>query len=153
MQSLDQIPTTPGTYVLILKLRQKLRLLIGRLGEHEFQTGYYAYVGSAQGPGGLAGRLKSHLTLLPTKPPHWHIDHLNQQADITQIWWLEGTSNHECIWSQILASIGTRSVPNFGSSDCGCPGHLIWFPQPKKFSWPECMKAIADNLRKIVISH
>jgi Uri superfamily endonuclease len=151
MQTLNQIPSEPGTYVLILKLKEKQRLLIGKLGEHDFPEGHYAYVGSAQGPGGLASRLKRHLNLNRTKPPHWHIDHLNHRAKIEQIWWLEDSPSRECGWAQILSCIGTRLIPNFGSSDCRCPGHLIWFPQSDNFAWSDYMEAISVNLNKMVI--
>jgi Uri superfamily endonuclease len=151
MQAYNQIPSEPGTYVLILKLKEKQRLMIGRLGEYEFPEGTYAYVGSAQGPGGLASRLKRHLNLNRTKPPHWHIDHLNYWAEIEQIWWLVGSPSRECGWAQILSSIGTRLIPNFGSSDCRCPGHLIWFPQLDKPPWSEYMEAINGDLSKMVI--
>ena len=151
MQTLNQFPSTPGTYVLILQLKQKQRLLIGKLGEYELPEGCYAYVGSAQGPGGLASRLKRHLDLNRTKPPHWHIDHLNHRAEIEQIWWLEGSPSRECDWAEILSSVGTRLIPNFGSSDCRCPGHLIWFSQSHKLAWSKYMEAINGNLSKITI--
>jgi Uri superfamily endonuclease len=151
MQTFNQIPSEPGTYVLILKLKETQRHVIGNLGEHEFPKGTYAYVGSAQGPGGLASRLKRHLYLNRTKPPHWHIDHLNHRTEIEQIWWLDGSPSRECSWAQILASIGKRLIPNFGASDCRCLGHLIWFPQSRKLAWSEYMEAISSDLSKMVI--
>jgi Uri superfamily endonuclease len=151
MQTLNQIPSAPGTYVLILKLQEKQRLLIGKLGEYEFPEGTYAYVGSAQGPGGLASRLKRHLNFSRSKPPHWHIDHLNHRAEVIQIWWQEGSPSRECGWAKTLSSIGERLIPNFGSSDCRCPGHLIWFPPSRKFAWSEYMEALGSNLSNMVI--
>jgi len=41
-----------GTYILILTLNKSRKIYIGRLGEFTFEYGYYAYVGSALGPGG-----------------------------------------------------------------------------------------------------
>ena len=55
-----------GTYVLILNLKRAKRIVVGnskkaKLSSRLFQAGYYAYVGSAFGPGGLAARIKRHL--------------------------------------------------------------------------------------------
>ena len=48
------IPDDKGTYILIMGLGTMKRLEIGRLGTFDFIPGYYAYVGSAFGPGGGA---------------------------------------------------------------------------------------------------
>jgi Uri superfamily endonuclease len=146
MQAQNNFPSTPGSYVIILDLKQKQSVSIGRLGKCEFPTGRYAYVGSAQGSGGLAGRIRRHLNLSHAKQPHWHIDYLNLLAQITQTWWEVGTPGRECEWAQILSTIGKRIISGFGSSDCRCPGHLIWFSQDQKRYWLECMKSISKDL-------
>ena len=68
-----------GTYVLVLRLSSSLTLPVGRLGECYLTKGYYIYVGSAFGSGGLAARLRHHLKVSLT--PHWHIenDHLRKE--------------------------------------------------------------------------
>ncbi len=38
-----------------------IRIQIGKLGQFKFKKGYYAYVGSAFGPGGLNSRIKHHI--------------------------------------------------------------------------------------------
>lgn len=152
MYTLDLLPSTPGTYMLILELNAKLRLIVGKLGEYEFPAGSYAYVGSAQGSGGLAGRLNRHLKFNHSKKTHWHIDHLNRCAQIAQIWWLEGSPSQECIWAQRLSDLGLQCIPNFGSSDCRCISHLFWFSRLSDSSQPECMEAISDNLKTIKFS-
>jgi Uri superfamily endonuclease len=122
-----EIPSTPGTYVLILELKQDLRIGIGKLGEQVYPAGCYAYVGSAQGSGGLAGRIGRHLRTSDQKRSHWHIDALNSQAEIVQVWWKEGSPSQECYWALCIAADGTRSIPGFGSTDCRCPSHLFHF--------------------------
>ncbi len=146
MQVLNKFPPEPGTYVIILDLKTKQQISIGKLGKCQFPKGWYAYVGSAWGPGGLGGRLKRHLNLNHTKYPHWHIDHLTLLAEITQIWWEVGLRGYECEWANNLSTIGERIIPNFGSSDCRCQGHLIWFPQDQDLHWVDCIKAISDDL-------
>jgi len=64
--------------VLILRLPCPATVNVGRLGRVRFPAGWYAYVGSAYGPGGLAARISRHLR--PSKPSHWHLDYLlNEQ--------------------------------------------------------------------------
>jgi Uri superfamily endonuclease len=50
------------------------RLSVGRLGEFDLVPGFYAYVGSAFGLGGLRARIGHHPE--STAEPHWHIDYL-----------------------------------------------------------------------------
>lgn len=51
----------PGTYALVLASRGEKRIRIGGIGTLRLRTGFYVYVGSALGPGGLArAREASH---------------------------------------------------------------------------------------------
>ena len=68
------LPEAKGTYVLVVSVVQMKRLEIGRLGAYDIVPGFYAYVGSAFGSGGLRARLGHHLE--STASPHWHIDYL-----------------------------------------------------------------------------
>jgi len=52
-----ELPEAKGTYVLVMEVGQMRRLAIGRLGNFELVPGFYLYVGSACGAGGLAARL------------------------------------------------------------------------------------------------
>ncbi len=123
MMSFNEFPSVPGTYVLIVHVDQLLALAVGRLGTHTLPGGYYAYVGSAHGPGGLRARLLRHLRA--EKPRHWHIDYLTAAAPVTAIWLRESPQRLECAWAREIIARGTVPVPRFGSSDCSCPAHLI----------------------------
>jgi Uri superfamily endonuclease len=123
----NKIPSASGTYILILELNQIARLQVGKLGERSFPAGLYAYVGSAQGSGGLAGRVGRHLRTPDRKRSHWHIDVLITLTEIVQIWWKEGSPSRECLWARDIALDGAGSIPGFGSTDCRCPSHLFFF--------------------------
>ncbi len=123
----------PGTYVLWLRCTTEGERPIGRLGILLLQPGYYAYVGSAFGPGGLGARIRRHLR--KSKPRHWHIDHLRCVTDVEAIWYAHGSRSLEHRWAERLGrSPGARiPLPGFGSSDCRCATHLFHFeemPQP-----------------------
>jgi Uri superfamily endonuclease len=60
MMAMD-LPEAKGTYVLIAFEAHMKRLKIGRLGACDIVPGYYAYVGSAFGSGGLRARIGHHL--------------------------------------------------------------------------------------------
>jgi Uri superfamily endonuclease len=121
-------PSHKGTYILILHLRKPAKLTIGKLGVFDFPAGYYAYIGSAFGSGGLRGRLKHHLA--PAKEPHWHIDYLRQRATVLEVWYIASETHHEHQWADALCSMPGAGVPalRFGASDCKCETHLIRFP-------------------------
>jgi Uri superfamily endonuclease len=116
-----------GTYILILQLIAPIGIKIGRLGTFDFQAGWYAYVGSAFGAGGLRGRLKHHLSAV--NRPHWHVDYLRQNAVCKEIWYLASEITYEHDWAAALQSLPGAAIPapGFGASDCHCKTHLIFF--------------------------
>ncbi len=119
------IPSTTGTYILWLYLKKGVRIEVGSLGAIDFKRGWYAYVGSAFGPGGLAARLGRHLRL--SKKQHWHIDYLRASADVRGIWYSDANVTQEHIWAGALNQSGAESIRGFGCSDCRCPAHLFFF--------------------------
>ncbi|NOZ26788.1 MAG: GIY-YIG nuclease family protein [Chloroflexi bacterium] len=126
----SQIPNEPGTYVLFFHLAEPLTISPGRLGTHHLDSGWYAYVGSARGPGGLAARVARHLRPAAEKRCHWHVDHLTARAHVERIAWAVGDDRQECQWARRLLALPGSSVPipRFGASDCTCPAHLIRVP-------------------------
>ena len=118
-----------GTYLLLARLDQTTEIAIGRLGRVAFARGWYAYAGSALGPGGVRARVARHLS--PTKRLHWHIDYLLEESELEQSWAIECTSRLECSWADAVCQMpgARRAVPGFGASDCRCPGHLVYFPE------------------------
>jgi Uri superfamily endonuclease len=134
------IPDSPGTYVLILHLSRSAEdIRIGRLGQFRFPSGWYAYVGSARGPGGLAARLARHLR--QAKPLHWHIDYLRAQVQPVKVWYATGTQKRECAWARALSGLPGASlpVPGFGASDCPCSAHLIYFAKPPGLAFADVL--------------
>ena len=134
--------STKGTYVLVLFLKKGVGLQIGKLGSFNFKRGYYAYVGSAFGPGGLAARLKHHQT--PSARPHWHIDYLKTAAALVDIWFSTKPDRSEHAWAEKLLSLeaGQCPVKGFGSSDCRCLSHLVYFKRKPK---PDTLSRVLNS--------
>ncbi|MHC1630711.1 MAG: GIY-YIG nuclease family protein [Methanotrichaceae archaeon] len=120
-----------GIYTLILRLDSNLDLVVGALGEIHFWRGYYAYTGSARGPGGLK-RVVRHLKVMDRSNParRWHIDYLLPHTTLVDVAVTKTDQDREC---QIAEMIGKRLsfVPRFGCTDCKCFSHLH-FSQDKK---------------------
>lgn len=116
-----------GSYILILHLKEEKVIQVGKLGKFKFPMGYYAYVGSAFGPGGLKGRLLHHFN--PTYKPHWHIDYLRKEAEPEEAWITEQKDQREHLWASMLQQLNSAAVPapEFGCSDCKCTSHLFHF--------------------------
>jgi Uri superfamily endonuclease len=129
----DRLPEY-GTYVLTLRLERRRRLAVGKLGRFDFPPGFYAYVGSAFGPGGLPARLKHHLT--SRSKPHWHIDYLRRAARPVSLWASGEWARREHLWAEVLSQMpGVETpAPGFGSSDCRCPTHLFRFTGTPQFN-------------------
>jgi Uri superfamily endonuclease len=121
------LPDRPGTYVLILWLAAPTIITYGKAGCSRFGAGWYAYVGSARGPGGLAARLAHHLR--GPRRPHWHIDYLRSESRPVEIWYKVSSTREECAWSEALLALsgGQPLAPGFGASDCRCSTHLVYF--------------------------
>ncbi len=126
----DCLPPRPGTYVLVLRFSKRLEIVVGKLSVLSAQAGYYLYVGSALGPGGLAARVGRHCR--HEKTARWHVDYLRAEANLEEVWYATGKGHRECRWASVLQSLPGASVPltGFGASDCGCPSHLCFFSLP-----------------------
>ncbi len=146
---LETMKAIPGTYALILHLSKKLgQIEIGKLGHFAFDAGFYVYVGSAFGPGGLKARLQRHLRT--DKPLHWHIDYLRPHAELVEMWILENPEKQECRWATTLSNMKGASIPvtGMGSSDCPCKSHLLYFPT--KPSLPAFQKHLSIDLSRVI---
>jgi Uri superfamily endonuclease len=120
------LPAGPGCYALLLRVAAPRSVAIGALGVHRLRSGWYVYCGSAQGPGGLRARVRRHLRDSPIC--HWHVDYLRRAARVAAVLlWPGAPRAFECRAAAAFVALhGSRiPVPGFGSSDCGCPGHLV----------------------------
>ena len=120
-----------GIYQLLVYLSKTRKIKIGKKGTFTFLRGYYVYTGSAKK--GLWQRIQRHLR--KRKKLFWHIDYLLEHAQIIDIFAYPDKKRGECRENQrLLKNPESRIiVPGFGSSDCSCPSHLIFFSQKPKF--------------------
>jgi len=120
-----ELPSGPGTYVLVLMVIWESVIAVGALGEQTFEPGFWLYCGSALGPGGLAARVAHHVRF--AERPRWHIDYLRFAGTPAEVWYARSEESLECGWAGILSGIRevTRGPLGFGSSDCGCSSHLF----------------------------
>ena len=138
MSAIYNFPKLKGSYALILGPYRKGAagsVAIGRLGTLALQWGYYLYVGSAFGSGGLAARLKHHLH--STARPHWHIDYLKEHLAPVEVWVTTDPVSQEHRWARLLLENPHSTAPlaGFGSSDCECASHLFFFTELPCFEW------------------
>lgn len=123
----ERLPQQKGTYVLLMHIAKPHQLTVGRLGQHRFAQGWYAYVGSAFGPGGLRARLRHHLRR--SAAPRWHIDYLTRMVVPSEVWVSVNPKRWEHSIAQWLQGLNDSGipVPGFGCSDCRCRSHLFRF--------------------------
>jgi len=103
----------------IIKIRNKEILL---------KKGFYIYVGSAFGKGGLSSRIHRHLR--KEKKVHWHIDQITTK-DICQFYGVAVFPNEksECEISNLMSRFeNLQPIKYFGSSDCrnNCISHFFY---------------------------
>jgi Uri superfamily endonuclease len=126
-----------GTYVLIVSVAQMKRLEIGRLGTFDVVPGFYLYVGSAFGAGGLRARIGHHLK--STAASHWHIDYLLDVAEPVEVWFSTASQKLEHHWAGLLEKAPNFRIPiaRFGSSDYNRSrtSHLFYTRHRPNFRW------------------
>ena len=115
----------PGTYALILQCDSKVSAQIGHWGQIEILPGYYLYIGSAFGPGGVRARVSRHLR--KDKSKHWHIDYLREFVAPLEVWISYEPERFEHQWAETFYKMyGMIPIQGFGCSDCKCYSHLFY---------------------------
>jgi Uri superfamily endonuclease len=141
--------TDKGTYALIMRCRKTSRTMIGKLGQITLRPGFYIYVGSAFGPGGIEARVSRHRRR--DKKLHWHIDYLRRHTALIETWTLAGPVNLEHDWAAILEERYEVAQQRFGASDCRCTAHLFYSadrPSPDEINPSlDIQKLIKQKLR------
>jgi Uri superfamily endonuclease len=144
-----ELPEAKGTYVLVSHASQMKRLEIGRLGTFTIVPGYYAYVGSAFGAGGLRARAGHHLE--STANPHWHVDYLLRCVTPLEVWYTTDDRRLEHQWAELFdnASQFRVPIPRFGSSDYHRTrsSHLFYSKRQPAFRWFE--RQLAEQLEGV----
>jgi endonuclease-3 len=121
-----------GVYTLLIRIRERVEVEVGRLGRFSLEPGGYSYTGSAMGSGSasLEGRIGRHLGRRARK--FWHIDHLlgSGGAEVIGVICAEADSRLECAVNEAIRRSmgGSAPIPKFGSSDCDCASHLLRLP-------------------------
>ena len=118
-----------GTYQLVCHANRTRNIRIGARGLLPFKAGYYLYVGSAFGPGGVNARLGRHLRKHKSK--HWHIDYLTAQfkPKFAIVCYEHRRFEHD--WASLLEEReDLETIQGFGNSDCKCSSHLFFSETP-----------------------
>jgi Uri superfamily endonuclease len=117
----------PGTYTLVFNSSIEKPINIGKLGTLLLEPGFYLYIGSSFGPGGLKARIRHHRNI--SSRPHWHLDYLSPTLRLCEIWYTYDQTRREHQWAEIHAQARGASLPlpGFGSSDCRCLSHLFFY--------------------------
>lgn len=123
---LDDMPAQPGTYLLVFESDVHTDISVGRLGQLKLIPGYYVYIGSAFGPGGLRARVRHHHGI--SQRPHWHLDYIRPHLGLREIWFTTDTNRQEHAWADSMYYTMHMQIPKpgLGSSDCQCESHFLY---------------------------
>lgn len=114
-----------GCYMMLVEIAEPIQIRVGSLGELFFDKGFYVYCGSAKT--GLKARTSRHLR--KRKNLHWHLDYLRQKASTVKALPVRSSADLECILAKSVQKISSRSIAEFGCSDCSCDSHLFYFKE------------------------
>jgi len=136
-----------GTYVLVLESKISQCVQIGRLDTLAVKPGYYLYVGSAFGPGGVKARVLRHSRGSPRS--HWHIDYLRRILTLIEVWYSYDKTPREHRWAEIMSLHRgfTSPVRSFGASDCSCVAHLFYSKRKPSGS------GFRQKVRRAIVDH
>ncbi|MHC2068127.1 GIY-YIG nuclease family protein [Bremerella sp. T1] len=151
---MNSISKTPGVYVLIFYLHKKMWITFDKKGsKHYFDRGWYAYVGSARGPGGLHSRVARHQRRSDHgKRMHWNVDYFREHAVLREVWYGKTDDPQtEHTWAKTMGTLRGAGVPveQFGASDCsaGCRSHFFYFSdQPRTSEFRGRLQNLNDGL-------
>jgi len=121
-----------GSYILVVFIQKNIELIIGALGKIKLNEGFYFYIGSAMGNSGpttLINRVKRHISPPESKKVHWHIDYLlnNKDTFVFSLYLIPSLQNLECLIANELLNVSDGYINKFGTSDCFCKSHLVYF--------------------------
>lgn len=130
-----------GVYALVLRLPETRLMRIGQLGTFLFEQGWYVYLGSAHGAGGVMGRTDVHARSEAERRKLWNIDWFRAFADLIEIWFAHLPQQWECRWARTVPRMLGAAMPadNFGAH-CGakgkrrCIAHFFRFPHRPRTS-------------------
>jgi len=112
-----------GSYVLLLENKRECEIRVGFLGVLKFEKGFYAYVGSMFGPGGLEARIRRYLA---GGKKHWHIDYILDHMQIISVYILPGRDLESMLAKAAVKRF--QYVRGFGCSDKRADiSHLLYF--------------------------
>ena len=137
-----------GSYILLIFVKKNFEEKIGKLGKVKFKKGFYAYVGSAFGRTvNLENRIARHLR--KNKKKFWHIDYLlsSQNVKIKKVY-VFPSRKIECYLAKNLLKFSEGFIKNFGSSDCKCISHLLYFKSFRNLS--EILSKVIRKKRNFV---
>jgi len=122
-----------GTYAIAFKNDCTENAQIGRWNQIKIIPGYYIYIGSAFGKGGVRARVLRHFRR--NKPNHWHIDYLRKYMNPVQVWYTNDSKHLEHKWALSLTKMKMmHAIKGFGCSDCSCFSHLFWCSDAPDFN-------------------
>lgn len=143
----------PGCYSLIIDLKRKKTIRVGKLGQAIFPAGTYVYTGSAMK--GLGARLRRHCNR--KKKIHWHIDYLLTLPDarIKKIILYPAAPGQECRQNKRIAARSGAAIilKKFGASDCrsGCLSHLLYFAKDLLAKFPGLRTVRPDLVNDVIL--
>ncbi len=131
------LPDRSGTYILIVRVEQAIHVTLGRLGDFELVPGYYLYVGSACGEGGIRDQIDLYRQF-PHEPTS-HVDILLSHAELVEVWYSESNRRLAGEWAELLATVPGLRQPlrRFGSSEYHRShiNHLFYSKKAPRFQW------------------
>jgi Uri superfamily endonuclease len=95
-----------------------VRIRVGSLGTFTFAPGFYLYIGSARGPGGLRARIERHLR--KDKVKRWHIDYLTASSSFRLVGAFMGMSVERMEGTLVVELMRAgidECLAGFGSTD------------------------------------
>jgi Uri superfamily endonuclease len=141
-----------GVYCLIFE-NNECTVRIGALGDLTFRAGWYIYVGSALGSGGLK-RLARHISLarLRDRQPKWHVDYLLNNPGFSLRYAIFAVTQERCE-CQLARELNKGAMPKFGCSDCSCASHLLYRQgDPKQEIFAAFRELRLDPIIKTIIN-
>lgn len=117
-------------YIIKGHLAKEETISVGKLGTFVFPKGHYIYVGSAKR--NIRSRIERHLRM--EKKYRWHFDYFRPYLQVEKVQTFPGEQGECQLFHKLLSEKrGKIIVKGFGSSDCKCHSHLIFYTSDESY--------------------
>ncbi len=122
------LPRLGGVYILLMHLQESTHIILPKLGATTLKSGYYFYVGSANGVAGLAIKVSRHWLNKQDAGQKTTVDYLREHMTMQGAWVIPDTAHTTlaCDVASAFSQSKCEVIKDSNGGDCHCDSHIFY---------------------------